>query len=48
VDHVLIGTDYPYNMAESDPLGHLASLEALDLEAVEAIAGGNAKKLLGI
>lgn len=48
VDHVLIGTDYPFDMAESDPLGHLASLEALDLGAVEAIAGGNAKKLLGI
>ena len=24
-DHVLAGTDYPYDMAESDPLGHLAS-----------------------
>jgi aminocarboxymuconate-semialdehyde decarboxylase len=47
-DHVLIGTDYPFDMAESDPLGHLASVETLDTEAVEAIAGGNARTLLGI
>ena len=26
-DHVLIGTDYPYDMAESDPLGHLAGAQ---------------------
>ena len=23
-DHVLMGTDYPYDMAEYDPLGHIA------------------------
>jgi aminocarboxymuconate-semialdehyde decarboxylase len=46
--HVLVGTDYPFDMAESDPLGHLASVEGLDAKAVEAIAGGNARKLLGI
>jgi aminocarboxymuconate-semialdehyde decarboxylase len=47
-DHVLIGTDYPFDMAESDPLGHLASIETLEAKAAQAIAGGNARKLLGI
>jgi len=47
-DHVLMGTDYPFDMAESDPLGHLASVEAFDSKTVEAIAGGNARKALGI
>jgi aminocarboxymuconate-semialdehyde decarboxylase len=47
-EHVLIGTDYPFDMAESDPLGHLASVETLNQAAVAAIAGGNAKRLLGI
>jgi aminocarboxymuconate-semialdehyde decarboxylase len=47
-DHVLLGTDYPFDMAESDPLGHLASVASLDRASVEAIAGGNAKRLLGI
>src|SRR5271154_1252640 len=45
-DHVLIGTDYPYDMAESDPLGHLASVKTLKTKSIEAMAGGNAKKLL--
>lgn len=47
-DHVLLGTDYPFDMAESDPLGHLASVEGLDPKTVEAIAGGNARRLLAI
>ena len=47
-DHVLIGTDYPFDMAEADPLGHLASVPALPDITLAAIAGGNAKRLLGI
>lgn len=47
-DRVLMGTDYPYDMAEYDPLGHLASARALDAAAVEAIAGGNARAVLGL
>lgn len=47
-DHVLVGTDYPFDMAESDPLGHLASVDTLDAEAIQAIAGGNARTLLNI
>jgi aminocarboxymuconate-semialdehyde decarboxylase len=48
IDHVLMGTDYPYDMAEYDPLEHLAATESLDEAARAAIAGGNAKKLLGL
>jgi aminocarboxymuconate-semialdehyde decarboxylase len=48
-DHVLMGTDYPYDMAEADPIGHLASAGSrLDAEAIAAIAGGNAKLLFGV
>ncbi|HEV2626740.1 MAG TPA: amidohydrolase family protein [Xanthobacteraceae bacterium] len=47
-DHVLLGTDYPYDMAEYDPLGHIAAVEDFDAAAVTALAGGNAKKLLGL
>lgn len=47
-DHVLIGTDYPFDMAEADPVGHLASIAALSKASRAAIAGGNAKQLLGL
>jgi len=47
-DHVLLGTDYPYDMAEYDPLGHIAAVEGFDAATVAALAGGNTKKLLGL
>lgn len=47
-DQLLMGTDYPYDMADSDPIGHLRSLEGLDESVVEAIAGGNARALFGL
>jgi aminocarboxymuconate-semialdehyde decarboxylase len=47
-DHVLLGTDYPYDMAEYDPLGHIASVEGFDAATVAALAGGNTKKLLSL
>ena len=47
-EHLLMGTDYPYDMAEADPIGHLRSLDGLDESVVAAIAGGNAKALFGI
>ena len=46
-DHILMGTDYPYDMAESDPIGHLASA-GLDPKDMAAIAGGNARRLFGL
>jgi aminocarboxymuconate-semialdehyde decarboxylase len=48
VDHVLMGTDYPYDMAEYEPLQHLAATKSLDTTARAAVAGGNAKRLLGV
>ncbi|TCT05977.1 amidohydrolase family protein [Aquabacter spiritensis] len=47
VDHVFMGTDYPYDMADSDPVGHVMA-SALDDAAKAAICGGNAKALLGL
>ncbi len=47
VGQILMGTDYPYDMAESDPVGHLASA-GLDEATFAAVAGGNAKALFGI
>jgi aminocarboxymuconate-semialdehyde decarboxylase len=44
---VMMGTDYPYDMAEYDPLGHLAGA-ALEADQVAAIAGGNARRVLGL
>jgi len=46
-DHVLLGTDYPYDMADSDPVGHVLST-GLDRAAMAAICGGNALRLLGL
>jgi aminocarboxymuconate-semialdehyde decarboxylase len=48
LNHVLLGTDYPYDMAEYDPIGHIAAVENFDAAAIAALAGGNAKKLLGL
>jgi aminocarboxymuconate-semialdehyde decarboxylase len=47
-DHVILGTDYPFDMAEYDPIGHVASVPDLDASSVAAITGGNARRLLGI
>ena len=47
-DHVVMGTDYPYDMADFDPVDHLAGLLGLRLATIAALAGGNAKKLLGL
>ena len=48
VDHILMGTDYPFDMAEYDPIGHVQSVDSFDAKTVEALVGGNAKKLLGL
>jgi aminocarboxymuconate-semialdehyde decarboxylase len=47
-DHIIMGTDYPFDMAEYDPIGHLASVDSFDAKTIAAIAGGNAKRLLGL
>ena len=47
-DHIIMGTDYPFDMAEYDPIGHVASVPEFDAATIAAIAGGNAKRLLGL
>jgi aminocarboxymuconate-semialdehyde decarboxylase len=47
-DHVLMGTDYPFDMADYDPVGHVTAVEGFDAATIAAIAGGNAKRLLGL
>jgi hypothetical protein len=37
-----MGTDHPFDMAEYDPIGHVAAVEALDAATIAAIVGGNA------
>lgn len=47
-DHVLLGSDYPYDMGVSDPLGLVGKVEGLTPDQVALIAGGNAARLLGL
>jgi aminocarboxymuconate-semialdehyde decarboxylase len=46
-DHVLLGTDYPYDMAEPDPVGFVGKARLRDQENA-AVLGGNAARLLKI
>jgi len=48
VDQILMGTDFPFDMADSDPIGHICAVESFDAATRAALAGGNAKKLLGL
>jgi aminocarboxymuconate-semialdehyde decarboxylase len=45
-DHVVLGTDYPYDMGDDDPLGMVGQVKRLPRAAREQIVGGNAAKLL--
>ncbi|MYZ46371.1 amidohydrolase family protein [Propylenella binzhouense] len=47
-DRIVMGTDYPFDMAESDPIGHIRSVEEFDEATVSALAGGNARRILGL
>ena len=46
-DHVLLGTDYPYDMGVDDPVGFIARA-GLSLPEKTKIEGGNAARLLNI
>jgi aminocarboxymuconate-semialdehyde decarboxylase len=48
VEKILLGTDYPYDMGEYDPIGHIASVASFSDADRAAIAGGNAKALFGL
>ena len=47
-DHILVGTDYPADMGETDPVGFIEGAPGLDDATRRAILGGNAARLLGI
>jgi len=46
--HVLLGTDYPYDMGEEDPLALIGSVRGLKRAEKDMIEGGNAARLLKI
>jgi aminocarboxymuconate-semialdehyde decarboxylase len=45
-DHVLLGTDYPFDMGERDPVGRITAVPDLSPEERDAILGGTAAKVL--
>jgi aminocarboxymuconate-semialdehyde decarboxylase len=47
-DHVLLGSDYPYDMGVDDPVGFIGSVPRLGRDERAAIEGGNAARLLKI
>jgi aminocarboxymuconate-semialdehyde decarboxylase len=47
-EHVLLGTDYPYDMGEEDPLALIGSVPRLARAERDMIEGGNAARLLRI
>jgi aminocarboxymuconate-semialdehyde decarboxylase len=46
-DHVLLGTDYPYDMGMEDPLGFIGSARLGSMDE-EKVTGRNAARLLKI
>jgi aminocarboxymuconate-semialdehyde decarboxylase len=47
-DRILMGTDYPFDMAEYNPIGHIAGVPGMDPDTLAQLAGGNAARVLGI
>ena len=47
-DHILMGTDYPFDMGEVDPIGFVEGAGKLSDGDRKAILGGNAARLLNI
>jgi aminocarboxymuconate-semialdehyde decarboxylase len=47
-DHVVLGTDYPADMGEYDPVEHVYQVEGLAESERENICGLNALALMGL
>src|SRR5438874_149870 len=47
-DHVLLGTDYPYDMGVEDPVGFIGAVRGLSPSEKRQIMGSNAARLLKI
>jgi aminocarboxymuconate-semialdehyde decarboxylase len=45
-DRILMGTDYPFDMAEYNPIGHIAGIAGIDDGTVAQLAGQNAVRVL--
>jgi aminocarboxymuconate-semialdehyde decarboxylase len=48
IDRVMLGTDFPFDMSETDPLGLIDSTEGLTDDDRAAISGGNAATVFGL
>ena len=48
VDRVMLGTDYPFDMGETDPLGLIGATEGIADADREAISGGNAARVFDL
>jgi len=46
-DHVVMGTDYPFDMADYNPIEHVVAT-GFDPATTAKLVGGNAKRLLGL
>jgi aminocarboxymuconate-semialdehyde decarboxylase len=47
-ERIVMGTDYPFDMGETDPIGLVSSVPGLSEEDCGRIMGGNACELLGL
>ncbi len=47
-DHILLGTDYPYDMGEDNPVGLVRRVKSLSDDEVATVCGHAAADLLGI
>ncbi|MDE0532491.1 MAG: amidohydrolase family protein [Albidovulum sp.] len=45
-DRILMGSDYPFDMADYDPVGHVVGSSLSDKDKL-LVAGGNAERILG-
>jgi aminocarboxymuconate-semialdehyde decarboxylase len=45
-EHVLLGSDYPYDMGEEDPVGFVKGVDGLGNKELALVLGGNAARLL--
>ena len=48
VDHVCLGSDYPYDMADPDPAGTVEKVVSLSEPELNAVLEGNAKVLFDL
>ncbi len=48
VDRVMLGTDFPFDMGETDPIGLIDATESLSDADRVALSGGNAARIFGL